>query len=97
MNIRRMTGLLTGLAFIATAAGMWLAAPAPANAAIYYPWCALYSGSETGGGSNCYFSTREQCMDTVRGNGGICEPNAFYDAARPEERAPLKQAPKRRN
>ena len=51
-----------------------LAAPA---AAIEYPWCAQYSGMG-GGGRNCGFSTIEQCMDTVRGMGGFCEPNLFY-------------------
>jgi hypothetical protein len=85
------------LMVVATAAGMLLAMAVPANAAIYYPWCARYSGGDgSGGGDNCYFETRQQCMETVRGIGGVCEPNGFYDAARADERAPLKTAPKRR-
>jgi hypothetical protein len=49
----------------------------PAWAAIEYPWCAQYSG-EDGGGRNCGFSTLEQCLATVSGIGGFCEPNLFY-------------------
>jgi hypothetical protein len=100
MNTHRLTGLVTGLAAgfaLVAAAGMWLATPVPANAAIYYPWCAVYSGSGTGGGTNCYFANRQQCMETIRGAGGVCEPNGFYDAARAEERAVPKTGPKRRH
>ena len=43
-----------------------------------YPWCAVYGG-RGGGGSNCGFSTWQQCMATVSGIGGSCEPNQFYN------------------
>ena len=43
-----------------------------------YPWCAVYSG-RSGGASNCGFSTWQQCMATVSGIGGFCEPNQFYN------------------
>ena len=43
-----------------------------------YPWCAVYSG-RGGGASNCGFSTWQQCMATVSGIGGFCEPNQFYN------------------
>jgi hypothetical protein len=44
-----------------------------------YPWCAYYSGGEGGGGgTNCGFTTRDQCMATVSGIGGFCEPNTQY-------------------
>jgi hypothetical protein len=89
MSQKRFAGL-------ATVAGILLLTAAPANAAIYYPWCARYSGASSGGGDNCYFSTRQQCMETVRGIGGVCEPNGFYDAARADERAGPKSSPKRR-
>jgi len=46
-----------------------------ASAQIYYPWCANYGSP---GGSNCGFSTHEQCMATVSGTGGFCDPNPFY-------------------
>ena len=48
---------------------------AGASAQIYYPWCANYGSP---GGSNCGFSTHEQCMATVSGMGGSCDPNPWY-------------------
>ena len=39
-----------------------------------YPWCADYSG----GGTNCGFVTFEQCLLTVSGIGGFCDPNTQY-------------------
>jgi hypothetical protein len=90
MTTKRMTGIVAGLiAGLAIGAGLTLTTSEPARAAIYYPWCAVYSGSDTGGGRNCYFSTHEQCIETIRGNGGICERNGFYDAAPASERAPV--------
>ena len=41
-----------------------------------YPWCAHYG---TGfDGVNCGFTTFQQCMDTVSGIGGFCQPNTQY-------------------
>ena len=56
-----------------------LAAPAAAFAqsAYDYPWCAVY-GTGDGDATNCGFVTREQCMATVSGVGGRCEPNNLY-------------------
>jgi hypothetical protein len=42
-----------------------------------YPWCAYYSGG-MGGARNCGFSTYEQCMATISGNGGYCARNTQY-------------------
>jgi hypothetical protein len=42
-----------------------------------YPWCADYGG-KMGGSSNCGFSTYEQCMATLSGNGGFCNRNTQY-------------------
>jgi Protein of unknown function (DUF3551) len=42
-----------------------------------YPWCAYYDGG-MGGGTNCGFTTFQQCMDTISGIGGICQPNTQY-------------------
>jgi hypothetical protein len=52
-----------------------------------YPWC-LYSGKRSGGGSNCGFVSFEQCLETLRGIGGICMRNSFYVSgpANPEPR-----------
>ena len=44
----------------------------------HYPWCAVYGGSMSGS-SNCGFKTWQQCMATVSGIGGSCEPNQFYN------------------
>jgi hypothetical protein len=42
-----------------------------------YPWCAYYSGKGDGG-TNCGFTTFQQCQDTVSGIGGFCQPNTQY-------------------
>ena len=42
-----------------------------------YPWCAIY-GDIDGGGTNCGFTTFEQCMVTARGLGSNCQPNTQY-------------------
>ena len=42
-----------------------------------YPWCAYY-GSKEGGGTNCGFTTFQQCLDTVSGIGGFCNWNTQY-------------------
>ncbi len=56
-----------------------------------YPWCAVYGGGVMGGASNCGFSTYAQCMATVSGIGGSCEPNQFYNPRRQPERARRKR------
>jgi hypothetical protein len=53
------------------------AAPAQAQ---NYPWCAYYAMGNDGGGTNCGFVTYEQCMTTLSGMGGFCEPNTQYRA-----------------
>ncbi|MFZ2068331.1 MAG: DUF3551 domain-containing protein [Xanthobacteraceae bacterium] len=42
-----------------------------------YPWCAQYGG-RMGGGENCGFSTYQQCMAALSGNGGFCNRNTQY-------------------
>lgn len=64
--------------FLAAIVLVLLAALARPTAAIEYPWCAQY-GSMGDGGRNCGFSTLEQCMATVSGIGGFCQPNQFYN------------------
>jgi Protein of unknown function (DUF3551) len=41
-----------------------------------YPWCAYYNGKF--GGTNCGFTTFQQCLDTVSGIGGFCQQNNLY-------------------
>ena len=43
-----------------------------------YPWCANYGGFFGDGGTNCGFTTYEQCLATVSGGGGACERNLQY-------------------
>jgi hypothetical protein len=43
-----------------------------------YPWCAYYGGVMGGGGTNCGFTTFQQCLATISGIGGSCEPNTQY-------------------
>lgn len=62
------------VAAIAVAAG---ALPSGAQAQ-NYPWCAVYGGGRGGGGQNCGFSTFEQCMAALSGQGGFCNRNTQY-------------------
>jgi hypothetical protein len=57
--------------------------PAPAQAGIEYPWCAVYSES-TIGATNCGFSTLAQCRAAISGAGGGCYQNPAYAVASPE-------------
>jgi hypothetical protein len=65
-----------------------------ASAEIYYPWCANYGGGDEGGGTNCGWSTYEQCMVTIRGMGGFCDRNPFYT---PPSQNPSRRQYKRHN
>jgi hypothetical protein len=40
-----------------------------------YPWCAYYGSPAP---VNCGFSTYEQCMAAISGNGGFCQVNNRY-------------------
>jgi hypothetical protein len=61
------------------AIGILLAVGAPGSRALAqnYPWCAYISTGD-GNATNCGFVTREQCMATISGMGGHCEPNNTY-------------------
>lgn len=68
--------LLLMLGILAVAAGIGSRAEAQ-----NYPWCAYYSGGDSGGGgTNCGFISFEQCMATVSGIGGFCALNTQYVA-----------------
>ena len=51
-----------------------------AEAAVYYPWCAIYGGKRGGDITNCGYVSWSQCMASARGTGGICQPNQEYYA-----------------
>lgn len=42
-----------------------------------YPWCAQFGGNR-GNSTSCGFYTRQQCLATVSGIGGICYENPSY-------------------
>ena len=52
-------------------------------AAQNYPWCSNFAD---GAGTNCGFSTPEQCKITIQGSGGYCSYNTLY-------KPPLETAP----
>jgi hypothetical protein len=60
-----------------------------------YPWCARYA--DDNGGTNCGFSTLEQCRAALSGNGGICDANLFYTPPSPPAVAKTAQPPKKKN
>jgi hypothetical protein len=57
-----------------------LAISLPAHAQ-NHPWCAHFARG-AGGPTNCGFETREQCMATVSGIGGLCARNTQYRPSR---------------
>jgi hypothetical protein len=79
--------VILAISFVAVATGTHARAQS-------YPWCAIYSKSDSdrncnsfalgrcmitvAGHTNCGFSTLQQCMATVSGLGGFCEPNTQY-------------------
>ncbi|MFN3659068.1 MAG: DUF3551 domain-containing protein [Pseudolabrys sp.] len=70
------------------AAAMFIPAQSQADP---YKWCAQYGGRDGGGGRNCGFVTWEQCMATVSGIGGFCEPNPFYTGPETQKRKARKR------
>ena len=64
------------LAMIALCAAMSVLSPSAE--AQNYPWCANYGSPMGDGGTNCGFTTREQCLATVSGIGGSCDLNTQY-------------------
>jgi hypothetical protein len=48
----------------------FVASTEASRAEITYPWCAQYARD----GRNCGFWTYQQCMATVWGTGGYCDP-----------------------
>jgi Protein of unknown function (DUF3551) len=49
--------------------------PQAARATSYWPWCSQYFDRSTA--RQCAYSSREQCMATVSGIGGICYANPY--------------------
>lgn len=47
-----------------------------------YPWCARYDWTTR----NCGFVSFQQCLATISGIGGRCEPNPLYQAPPPRKK-----------
>jgi hypothetical protein len=77
-----------GLILTAAAAGavFLVATSAPSAQAQTWAWCADLAGESGGGGTNCGFATREQCMITLSGVGGWCYPNPYLRSEEPPQR-----------
>jgi hypothetical protein len=54
------------------------------------PWCAYYDALYA---TNCGFSTYEQCLATVSGVGGVCEPNTMYVPTHASPSGPTQRHP----
>jgi hypothetical protein len=51
----------------------------PAASEVYRPWCVQYLSGRGDGGTNCSFTSYEQCMMTATpGSGGVCVQNPWY-------------------
>jgi hypothetical protein len=48
------------------------------------PWCLAYSGTD--GIVECSFYTFEQCMETLWGVGGSCQPNYNTRYSKPDQK-----------
>ena len=60
----------------ALAAVIFANAPASAQSAYSYPWCARYPARL--GATSCYFASYQQCMTTLSGIGGYCFQSPYY-------------------
>lgn len=77
---------------IVAAAGAWSSGAHAQN----YPWCAEYGGRD-GGGTNCGFTTFQQCQDTISGMGGFCNRNTQYVPPPGPHAAPIQRRRRHRN
>lgn len=68
-------GFMQRLVISGAAAAMLLLLPALPAEAREYPWCARYDWTTR----NCGFVSFQQCLATISGIGGRCEPNPFYN------------------
>ena len=86
------------LAIAAVAATLATTATSKAqtNPIPYYPWCAVETGHREGSEPrNCGFTSYAQCMNSVRGQTGICFENIWgprpASIARSDERPARKR------
>lgn len=89
----RIYPTVRGLGY-ATATAVVLSLCSTAAEAQTYPWCAEYSGRDFGG-TNCGFSTEQQCEWTISGIGGYCHENLWYQ--KPAVATPVRPRRKHRS
>jgi hypothetical protein len=49
---------------------------ASAQSPYSYPWCSR--GGKSSSNNNCYFTSKDQCMQTISGIGAFCFANPSY-------------------
>ena len=67
-----MMGRVCAIALAAWAASV---AAGQAQSPYNYSWCGVY---KLGGPRSCYYNSYEQCIATMRWNGGFCSQNPAY-------------------
>ena len=72
MRVLKAAGFVVAIALILAASAR------PSAAVVIYPWCANYGGRGGYGASSCGSVSLQQCLATLAGNGGTCNPNPFY-------------------
>ena len=72
----RLIAIIPLAAAVLFACTVSASAPAQAEPAFNYPWCAHYMMQN--GPKNCGFTTLAQCWQTVSGIGGFCDANPAY-------------------
>ncbi len=50
--------------------------PASAQSPTSYPWCGRGGGRTSA--NNCYYTSKEQCMQTLAGIGAFCFENPYH-------------------
>jgi hypothetical protein len=77
---------------LANAALMGATDPASAQSPNSYPWCSR-SGDRSSA-NNCYFTSKEQCLQTASGIGVLCFENPSYRQSPPalRQRSPITPA-----
>jgi hypothetical protein len=69
------------MTMLLVAATLSSATTAAGQSARSYPWCAIYYTIDSNGTPSCTFDTRQQCMETISGLGGLCVENLYYHGA----------------
>jgi hypothetical protein len=77
---------------LANAALMGAAAPASAQSPYSYPWCSRGGGKTSA--NNCYYASKEQCLQTTSGIGAFCFENPSYRPS-PSGRSSARQSLRR--